>query len=92
MNAQPEVKAQPEGKKTRKVVRNPVELVDLKALTIDEFCKLHSISRFAYYELRKQGRGPQIMFVGKRARITAEAAAKWRRQMEAEAERSGADK
>ena len=53
------------------------------AYTIEEFCKSHKISRGTFYNLAKDGRGPVIMKVGSRTIISAEAAADWRRKMEA---------
>jgi hypothetical protein len=55
-----------------------------KAHSIDEFCETHGpISRAFYYKLRAAGRGPVEMHVGTRRLISEEAAAEWRRQMEA---------
>jgi predicted DNA-binding transcriptional regulator AlpA len=56
-----------------------------KAFSIDEFCTEHNISRATYYNLIKVGKAPQQMKVGARRLISIEAAAAWRRQMEAEA-------
>jgi predicted DNA-binding transcriptional regulator AlpA len=55
------------------------------ALSIDEFCSDHGISRATFYNLRKTGRAPLEMKVGARRLISIEAAAAWRRQMEVEA-------
>jgi hypothetical protein len=57
-----------------------------KAFSIDEFCKLHSISRALLYKEWAAGRGPRAMKVGARTLISAEAAEAWRRSTEAEAE------
>jgi hypothetical protein len=70
--------------------RKPVNVGDAthkKVLTIAEFCALHSLSRVTYYQLEHQGRGPKVMFVGAHKRITQEAAAAWRTQMERDAAR-----
>jgi predicted DNA-binding transcriptional regulator AlpA len=56
-----------------------------KALSIDEFCAAHSISRSMYYKLRDQGKGPREMEVGTRRLISDEAGADWRRARELEA-------
>jgi len=53
------------------------------ALSIDEFCKRHGISRATYYNQQKDGVGPRVMKVGTRTLISMEAAAEWRRRMEA---------
>lgn len=52
--------------------------------TIHQFCSGHNISRTHLYELIKQGKGPRLMKLGRRTLISAEAAADWRRRMEAE--------
>jgi hypothetical protein len=62
------------------------------AFTVGEFCALHSISRVKYYQLKKERKGPRVFLVGSHERITAEAAAEWRKTMQDEAERSGAGK
>jgi predicted DNA-binding transcriptional regulator AlpA len=53
------------------------------AFSIDEFCNEHGISRATFYNLKKTGEAPQEMKVGARRLISIEAAAAWRRQMEA---------
>jgi predicted DNA-binding transcriptional regulator AlpA len=52
-------------------------------LSINEFCIVHGISKAFFYKLQTQGNGPRTMKVGKRTLITIEAAAAWRRAMEA---------
>ena len=64
---------------------NPPNVTGKGALTIDEFCEAHDLSRAFFYQLRKSGRGPRMMQVGARRLISIEAAADWRRQMETEA-------
>jgi predicted DNA-binding transcriptional regulator AlpA len=54
--------------------------------SVADFCRLHGISRAFFYKLRKQRKMPPICKVGNRSLITAEAAADWRREREAEAE------
>lgn len=56
-----------------------------KALSIPEFCKSHGISVAMFYILDKDGKTPRTMRVGARRLISEEAAADWRRAMEAEA-------
>jgi hypothetical protein len=51
--------------------------------TIAEFCDSHRISRSKLYELWKAGLGPRYMWVGNQRRITVEAAADYRRDLEA---------
>jgi predicted DNA-binding transcriptional regulator AlpA len=53
------------------------------ALSIQEFCATHGISRRTYYHLKEKGKGPREMQVGTRRLISLESAATWRRQMEA---------
>jgi hypothetical protein len=53
------------------------------AYNIREFCDAHGISVSLYYEAKHDGWGPREMRVGaKGVRISLEAAAAWRRQME----------
>lgn len=52
--------------------------------TVPQFLDGHNISRAHFYELVKQGKGPRLLKPGRRTLITAEAAADWRKQMEAE--------
>lgn len=54
-----------------------------KAFSISEFCALHNISRSTFYNLKKVGKAPAEMEVMGRRLISEEAAATWRRQMEA---------
>jgi predicted DNA-binding transcriptional regulator AlpA len=56
---------------------------DKYALTIHDFCRLHSISEFLFYQLNKEGRAPKTMAVGSKRLISIEAAAEWRREREA---------
>jgi hypothetical protein len=51
--------------------------------SIDEFCTAHRISRASFYNYVKAGHGPRLMKVGGRTLISVEAAADWRRGMEA---------
>lgn len=53
------------------------------ASTIPQFCADHSISRTHFYELAKQGKAPRLIKLGRRTLISVEAAADWRRSMEA---------
>lgn len=76
----------------------PFDMVTLTALvrrlvpprkpvsTIDEFCKDHKITKPHYYTLKKQGKGPREMKVGRRRFVTDEAAADWRRDREQDTE------
>ena len=69
-------------KKTRK--RKPPK-ADPTALafTIKTFCAVHNISESKFFALKRQGHGPREMAVGDRGvRISAEAAADWRKQRE----------
>jgi hypothetical protein len=58
---------------------------DQLAFTVDEFCRLHRISRASLYNYWNAGVGPKVMRVGSRRLISIEAAREWRRQREAEA-------
>jgi hypothetical protein len=48
------------------------------AFSVEEFCKAHGISIGFFYTLLKDKRGPEIMKLGTRTLISAEAAARWR--------------
>ena len=58
-----------------------VEEADAYSVTV--FCRRNNVGRSKLYELWNQGLGPRYMMVGTRRLISAEAAADWRRQMEA---------
>jgi hypothetical protein len=53
------------------------------AYSIEEFCRIHGISRSLYYTLKRAGQGPIEMQLRSRKVISAEAAAAWRREREA---------
>jgi hypothetical protein len=55
------------------------------AFTVDEFCDAHRISRTRLYAFWKEGRGPRYLVNGTRRLITAQAAADWTAEREAEA-------
>ena len=59
------------------------------AFTIPQFCESHGISRALFYVMRRDGRAPRIMKVGRRTLIARESAEAWRRAME-EGSRNGA--
>jgi hypothetical protein len=54
------------------------------ALSIHAFCVLHDISEDQFYKMQREGWGPTTMKVGSRTLISAEAAAEWRREREAD--------
>ena len=54
------------------------------ALTIEQFCDAHHISRTHLHNMTKAGKGPRVMRLGRRVLISAEAAAEWRRSLEQE--------
>lgn len=51
------------------------------AYSLQEFCKLHNLSRTKLYSLFLQGDGPDTMSIGRHRIISVEAAAAWRRKM-----------
>jgi hypothetical protein len=53
-----------------------------KAYTVNSFCDAHETSRTELYKLWKAGKGPRYFLIGKHRRISDEAAADWRREME----------
>jgi predicted DNA-binding transcriptional regulator AlpA len=54
--------------------------------TLAQFMEGHNVSRTHFYRLQKAGMAPRLMRVGRRVLVSAEAAAEWRRRMEAETE------
>ncbi len=55
-------------------------------MTVREFCAEHRLSKSRFYELVAEGKGPAITKLGPRmTRISAEAAAAWRRKFEGKA-------
>ncbi|MDR6216234.1 hypothetical protein [Paracidovorax wautersii] len=52
------------------------------AYSVEEFCMLHGIGRTFFYDLLKNGRGPEIMKVGRRTLISRGAAEHWCSKME----------
>jgi predicted DNA-binding transcriptional regulator AlpA len=61
--------------------------VNRAAYTIDEFCIAHRISRRTFYDLIDRGDGPKLMRIGSKKLVSAEAAAKWRRDCRAASNR-----
>jgi hypothetical protein len=53
------------------------------AMSIREFCRLHGISEDQFFKMQREKWGPVTMKVGSRTLISAEAAAEWRREREA---------
>jgi predicted DNA-binding transcriptional regulator AlpA len=51
--------------------------------TLSEFCSTHRISRATFYNLLNRGAAPKVMRVGRKVMISREAAADWRRKLEA---------
>ena len=60
------------------------EVTGRKTYTVPQFCADHNISRASFYNLLSEGKGPTIMKVGSRTLVSVEAAAAWRRRVEAE--------
>ncbi|MGF6700556.1 putative DNA-binding transcriptional regulator AlpA [Paraburkholderia sp. MM5496-R1] len=54
---------------------------DAPTLTIDEFCKRYALSRSHYFELKRQGRTPAEIRVGRKIVITAASARVWERRI-----------
>jgi hypothetical protein len=57
--------------------------IDLDAYSIEEFCRRHSISRSAYYNLKQAGKGPREGHALGRILITKESAQQWREMISA---------
>jgi predicted DNA-binding transcriptional regulator AlpA len=67
----------------KRVLPETIALPDPLALTVDEFCLAHRISRPFFYKLLKDGTAPRIFKLGSRTLVSVEAAAAWRREREA---------
>jgi hypothetical protein len=52
--------------------------------SIESFCRSNGISITTFFALKRQGKGPREMKVGKRILITPEAERDWRRERESE--------
>jgi len=50
--------------------------------SVRELCSLLGISRALFYKLRQDGRGPDVIKLGRRTLITNEALQAWRRRLE----------
>ncbi len=48
--------------------------------TVDEFCKSNRISRAFFNKLRTSGQAPDLIKIGRRVLIAAEASAEWRKR------------
>lgn len=57
---------------------------DPPVYSVPAFCEAHGISRGYLYELWARGDGPRRMKVGRRTLVSRDAAAEWRRRMEAQ--------
>jgi hypothetical protein len=66
--------------------------VSLVAYDINHFCDAHCIGRSLLYKLWREGRGPKYFLAGSERRITVEAAAAWRAEMEAATARALTEK
>lgn len=56
----------------------------MAASTVAEWCKKNRIGKTTFYELRKEGRAPATILVGKKRIISDQADEAWRVMMEAE--------
>lgn len=50
---------------------------------LDEFCRTHRIGKTTFYQLLREGVGPDVFWLGRSPRITREAARDWRERMRA---------
>lgn len=55
--------------------------VPLEMYTVEEFCFAHRISITSFYELAKEGLGPDVIRIGRKPLISRESAAEWRSKM-----------
>jgi len=61
---------------------------ELDALSIAEFCRRNSISVSGFYQMKREGWGPDVFYVGKRQLVSREACERWRRDREQIAKQS----
>jgi len=54
---------------------------DEPPMTVDEFCHRYGLSRSHYYVLKREGRTPDELRVGRKTHITAASARAWERRM-----------
>jgi hypothetical protein len=52
------------------------------AISVDQFCHAHNISRDLFYDVLRKNQAPVCMMVGKRRLISFEASERWRKQRE----------
>lgn len=64
-------------------MRRPKPKVERTAYSIPEFCEAYRISQMTFFRLKRTGRGPNVMKIGKRTLISVEASEAWRRSCEA---------
>jgi len=55
---------------------------DGQSLTIEQFCEGEQLSVPYYFKMRRQGKGPREIRLGRAVRITRQARRDWRRQRE----------
>lgn len=53
-----------------------------QALTVEDFCEAYKISKSFLYKLKRKGKGPRMMRIGRRTLISTEAALEWQTQNE----------
>jgi hypothetical protein len=63
----------------------PRTVAELDAYTIREFCRRHMLTPYMFYKLQRDGQAPNVMVVGGRKLISAEAAKRWRKEREQDA-------
>lgn len=56
---------------------------EIKAFSIKQFCEFHNLPQSTFFKLQKEGKAPKSFKAGRRRLISEEAAAEWRREMEA---------
>jgi excisionase family DNA binding protein len=70
-------------KKSKETDSTPLN--QLSAMTVDQFCATHNVSRSKFYQLVQMNKAPKCFWCGNQRRISIEAATEWRRAMEMEA-------
>ncbi len=62
------------------------------ASNINQFCFDHDMGRTTFYKLLNEGKGPDIIKLGRRTIITAESAKRWREKMSMQHNQESKDK
>jgi hypothetical protein len=66
------------GEATKRKLRKSPSRTPTAMFSIPSFCAAHGISQSFFYQLKAEGRGPDVLRLGARVFVTHESAARWR--------------